>query len=193
MPEFDEAELAAAEALDVEIEALLGGAAGPDSDPTLTWIAASVRTDPPPGLARRIAVERRRWQRRRFLPVRIAGALLAYLFLSHGFGNFFIGGWVADNLGQAESPHAVTEGSLALIAVGIAVTIGVVWQRFLAVAVGSGVPLGVAFGVLGLSEAPTFGVGAALHLSQAAAAIALLVTARRFWRDSDGGPDEEGA
>lgn len=185
-------ELAAAERTDAEIDAVLRGEAAPGTDPTLLWLSAAMRTDPPASLHDRIRAAREAELDRLARPARWAAAALAYLFLSHGFGNFFIGGWVADNLDQPESPHALTEGSLALMAVGIAVAAGAIRRRWLTTSAVAGVPLGVAFGFVGLSEAPTFGAGAALHLSQAAAAVAF---GYLFWkfRDATGGSDEEGA
>lgn len=190
---FDPAEVAEAAALDARIDALLAGRSAPDTPPTLTWLHAAVRTDPPPGLAARIEDRHERVLRRRWRPVRYAAAAMAYLYISQGLGNLFVGDWVADGIGEDFSPHANRESAFALVAVGLAVLAGVVRRRLVSVSVVSGVPLGIALGISGVSEIGVFAPGAALHLTEGVVAVVLAVTAWRFWRDTSRPPDEEGA
>lgn len=171
--------LAEAEALDEAIERALGGRPAPTTDPAVTWLAAAVRSDPPPRLARRVEAEHARREHLRWRPVQIVAALLAANLLSHGLGNFFVGAWVSRGLGEHYSPHAFREGGLALIAAGIAVAAGSLRRSWIPVSVGAGVPLGIAFGIYGIPEIGQFAAGAALHLSQGALGILLAIT---WWR-----------
>ena len=178
-PQLDPQEVAAADALDRQIDAVLAGRAGRDVAPALSWLSAAVRTDPPPALAGRVEREHERRLRRRLRPVRYAAAAMAYLFLSHGFGNLVVGDWVSRGVGEQHAPHALGEGGFALVAVGIAVLAGVLRPRMLPVSVAAGVPLALVLGVYGIGEVGVFAAGAALHLTQGALGIVLGVT---FWR-----------
>ena len=189
-PELTPQEVAAAEALDLQIDAVLAGRAGPDVAPELSWLSAAVRTDPPPTLGRRIEERHEQWFRRRVRPVRYAAAAMAYLMLSQGFGNLFIADWVARGLNEQHSPHAAREGAIAMMAVGIAVLAGVLRPRMLPVSVAAGVPLALALGVFGIGEIGVFAPGAALHITQGVVGIVLAVTFWRFRRDTRGHRDE---
>ena len=188
--DFDPQEIAAAEALDRQIDAVLAGRAGPEVAPEISWLSAAVRTDPPPGLAARIERAHERRVRLRLRPVRYAAAAMAYLFLSHGLGNLFVGDWVARGVGEHHSPHALGEGGFALIAVGIAVLAGVLRPRMLPVSVAAGVPLALVLGVYGIGEVGVFAAGAALHLTQGVLGVVLGVTFWRARRDTRGPRDE---
>lgn len=190
---FDPAEVADAEALDAQIDDLLAGRSAPDAPPALTWLHAAVRTDPPPGLAARVEDRHDRMVRRRWRPVRYAAAAMAYLYISQGLGNLFVGEWIAEGVGDDFSPHLTREGGFALIAVGLAVLAGVLRRNLVPVSVVSGVPLGIALGISGISEIGVFAAGAALHLTEGVVALVLAVTAWRYWRDTSHPPDEEGA
>ncbi|MGH9212842.1 MAG: hypothetical protein ACRD2C_19555 [Acidimicrobiales bacterium] len=81
---FDAAEERAALALDEEIAAVLAGEVRPGGDPTVLALATTLRADPAPSLARRVAADRARVARRRLGPLRVVAAFMAYLFLAHG-------------------------------------------------------------------------------------------------------------
>jgi hypothetical protein len=188
---FDMDEVRAAEALDAEIDRVLGGAARPTTEPIVALLATAIRVDPPTALGRRIRVEHARRERIRWRPVQVAAAVLATLLVSQGVGNLFNGEWVARGIGEDFSPHTLREGGFALIGLGLAVAAGVFRRSWLPVSVVAGVPVGLALGVNGASEIGHFAAGALLHTTEAIAAIALIVTfwrARRYAR----GPDTEG-
>jgi len=189
--EFDPQEVASAERLDADISRSLSGAVGTDA--ALTWIVAAVRSDPPAGLAARIAADHEKRERARWRPAQLVAALFAVNLVSHGLGNMFVGEWVSRGLGEHYSPHAVREGGFALIAAGLAVGAGALRRSWLPVSVGAGVPLGLALGIYGLPEITRFGQGAALHITQGALGLALGLVWWRAQRYSTGPPDEEGA
>ena len=190
---FDPAELAAAEALDAHIDAVLAGRPGRDTPPALTWLSAAVRTDPPAGLAETVEARHERVLRRRWRPVRFTAGVLAYLYVSQGFGNLVWGDWVAEGVGDDFSPHLTREGGFALIAVGLAVLAGALRRTMVPVSVVAGVPLAVALGITGVGEIGVFAAGAVLHITQGVVGIALAVAAWRYWRDTSGPADEGGA
>jgi hypothetical protein len=183
---LDPTDLAAAEALDRQIDAVLAGRAGRDAAPELTWITAAVRTDPPPRVATTVAERAERVLRIRWRPVRWAAAAMAYLYLSHGLGNIVVGDWVARGVGEHHSPHLMLEGGAAFIAVGIAVLAGALRPRLLPVSVVAGVPLALVLGYNGIGEVGEFAAGAALHLSQGVVGIVLAMMFWRTWRDTRG-------
>lgn len=191
--EFSAEEVAAAEALDARIDRALGGRASAHDDPLVSWLALTVRTTPPPTVAHRVALDRARLEKARLRPLRIGLGFMAYLFLSHGIGNIVSSDWIARNVGDASAPHGYLEGGLALIAVGILVAGALLRPRWTPAAVTAGVPLGLAFGALGIAEAGTFGAGAVLHLSQAAVAAFVGVTWWRLRRYRSRPGDEDGA
>ena len=170
---FDPADVAAAEALDAEIDAVLAGRARPGATPTVTWLATAMRADPGPALSVRVHAEHERRLQRRWRPFRYAAAAMAYLFISQGIGNIVIGRWVADGVGEAYSPHLTREGGLALIAVGLAVAAGAINRRLAPVSVAAGTPLGLALGSLGIGEIGQFAAGATLHITQGVVAVLL--------------------
>lgn len=194
---FDPGDVADAERLDAEIDAVLSGRAGPAAAPEVLFLATAVRTDPPPSLAVRVEAERERTMRRRWRPFRYVAAVMGYLFFSQGLGNIVWGDWVADGIGEDFSPHLTREGGLALMAVGLAVASGALVRRMAPVSVLAGVPLAIAFGISGIGEIGVFAAGAVLHISQGLVGIALAFT---FWRcrrpdvarDTSGPSDEEG-
>lgn len=169
-----------AEVLDRQIDEVLAGRWPDDAPPAVGRLTASFRVDPPASLGERVAIDRSDHIRRRLLPVRLVAALMAYLFLSHGIGNIVSSAWVAENVGEPDSPHFATEGGLALIVIGVLVGAAARWPQWLPAAAGAAVPLGVAFGVLGVGEIGEFTAGAVLHLSQFGAAVALGVG---LWRN----------
>jgi hypothetical protein len=187
---FDPAEVAAAEALDDQIDEVLAGRAGPDTARTVTWLSTMVRTDPPAGLAQRVEEHHERVLRRHWWPVRLAAGALACLFISQGVGNLVIGDWVARGIGEAHSLHFVREGAFALIAAGLAILTGVLQRRMVPVSVLAGVPLAIAFGISGIGEIGVFAAGAVLHITQGVVGVALAVTYWRYRRDTSRPPDE---
>lgn len=190
---LDPEELAAATALDLEIERVLAGRPARTSDPTVVWLSSALRPDPPSELHERVAAEHARRELRRWRPAQVAAAALAALFITHGLGNIFNGAWVARGLGEHHSPHIFGESGLALLAVGAVVAAGVVWRRWLPLSVATGAPLGAAYGVLGVGEIGQFAAGAALHLTQGAIAVALAVLWWRIRRYGGPGLHEGGA
>src|SRR3546814_15344947 len=116
---------------------------------------------------------------------------MAALLITNGAGSLVNGAWVAENLGEQHSPHAFAEGGLALIAVGIAVAAGALRRAWLPVSVAAGVQLGRAFGLRGIPETQRVAAGAAPHLGQGAAAVALGVPCGRGSPLGQGPRDDE--
>lgn len=172
-------ELAAAAALDEQIDRALTGAPDHSIDHTVLWLATSLRADPPPTLARRVADEHERRERARWRPAQIAAAALAALFLTNGVGSLVNGAWVAEGLGEHYSPHAYVEGGLALITAGVIVAAGLFRRSWLPLSTLAGSPLGLALGIRGIPEVGQFAPGAVLHLSEGAVGLALAVL---WWR-----------
>lgn len=177
---MDPEELAAAR-LDDEIAAALRGKAGRATDPTVLWLANTLRADPPARLHRQVAQRITAHEQRRWRVARVAAALLAVVLLAQGIGNFYVGEWISRNIGEPYSRHAMFEMGLALVAAGGAVAAGALRREWLPVAVVAGVPLGVLLGVHGAPEATTFAWGAVLHISEGVCAVALAVA---WWRAS---------
>lgn len=180
--QYDELDVAAAEALDAEIDGVIAGRPQPAGDPVVLWLSTAVRSDPPAALAARIDAEHVRREQVRWRPAQVAAAALAALLLSQGVGNMVSGAWIARGLGEAYSPHVYVEGGFALLAAGVAVAAGVFRRAWLPVSVASGVPVGVALGVHGLPEIGTFTAGALLHSSQGVVALLLGIAWWRAWR-----------
>lgn len=170
------------ELLDAEIAALLGGTGRPDGDPTLTWLAASARTTPPPDLVTRIdAGVRRRAQRDR--PGRLLSVValaLAAVFVSQAIGNVVAGDWIAENIGEPNGPHAYFEGALALMAAAACAAAAAVRRSWAPVSVLSASPLAVSLGLHGVGEFGVFAAGAVLHTTEGVLGILL---AWAWWRD----------
>ena len=193
IPEPTAEELAAAEELDARIDRALSGRASATDDPVVSWLMLAVRTNPPASVEHRVALARIKVERARLRPLRIALGFMAYLFLSHGIGNIVSSDWIARNVGDARAPHGYLEGGLALMALGVLVAGSLFRRSWMPAAVAAGVPLGLALGVLGVGEVGTFGAGAALHLTQAAVAVAVGVMWWRLRRYRRGLSDEERA
>lgn len=189
--ELDPQEVAQADRLDTDISKALSGTVG--TDPTISWIMATVRTDPPAGLAQRVTAEHDRRERARWRPAQLIAGLFGLNLISQGIGNVFVGDWVARGVGEHYSPHAVREAAFALVAIGLAVGAGALRRAWLPVSVAAGVPLGVALGISGVPEIGTFGPGAALHLFQGVLGIALGLAWWRGRRYGQAPPDEGGA
>jgi hypothetical protein len=188
---FDRDEVRAAEALDAEIDRVLGGAARPGTEPIVTLLATAIRVDPPRALASRIEREVARRATSLWRPVQVAAAAMAALLVSQGLGNLFNGAWVARGIGEDFSPHTMREGGFALIGLGLVVAAGVLRRSWLPVSVAAGAPVGIALGVSGTSEIGHFAAGALLHSAEGIAAVALIVTWWRVRRYASG-PDPEG-
>jgi hypothetical protein len=178
-PSDDPAQIAAAERLDADIDAVLAGRVSPRMEPPLLWLATAVRPSAPPSLTARVGRSVRAAVARIWRPAQIAAAALASLLAAHALGNFVRGAWVAESLGEAHSPHASIESGLALLAVAVVVAAGLFRSDWLTASVVAGVPLGLVLGIQGVREIGEFAWGAALHLTEAALAIALLVL---WWR-----------
>ena len=175
----DPVQIAAADRLDAEIDAVLAGRASVRAEPSLLWLASAVRPAPPSSLGTSVGRSIRAAVARIWRPAQIAAAALASLLAAHGLGNFVTGAWVAENLGEAHSPHASIESGLALLAVAVVVAAGLFRSDWLTASVVAGVPLGLVLGIQGVREVGEFAWGAVLHLSEAALAVVLLVL---WWR-----------
>jgi hypothetical protein len=187
---FDSVDVAEAEALDARIDDVLAGRPERTVEPEVLWLATAMRSDPPPSLAQRVRTRGERALRRQWLPVRIAAAAMAYLYISQGIGNLAFGDWVARGVGDDYSPHLTREGGFALIAVGIAVLAGVVSRQMLPVSVVAGVPLALVFGIAGITEIGVFAAGAVLHITQGVVGVILAVTFWQYRRYTSAAPDE---
>ena len=184
---WDPDELAAAVRLDRAIDDALAGGAPEGVDPALaalvTDLVAAHRSDPSPALHDRAAVAVRRARRRVWLPPRVAALTLGLLFVTQGLGSLLAAPAIARHLHVPFDEHGFFEGGILLLTIGGVVMAGALARRWLDVAALAGVPVGVAFGAHGVSEAGTFAAGAALHFAQAAAAVVLAVLwwqARRY-------------
>lgn len=187
---------------DAEIDDLLGGRGGPTADPTLLWLASAARPAPPPTLLARIdtqvaaaAADRREARRADrpglFLAV-VAGAL-AFAFVFQGVGNIVAGEWIAENLGEPHGPHAYFEGALALIAAAVCAAAAAVRRSWSTVSVLTCSPLAVALGLGGFGEIGVFAAGVALHLSEGALGLLLVLAWWLDRRDTLRGSHEERA
>lgn len=193
MADDDQHDQLEADRLDATITAVLAGRPPGDADPTVLWMAAAARPEPPPRMVRRVIRAVEREEARRWRPVQAAAALLGALFLFQGLGDIFRGEWIARGLGEAHSHHLYLEGGIALLAMAIVLAVGLFDRRALQVGVAGGVPLGVAYGINGFTEIGQFAAGVALHLTELAVALAVLVLWWRARRYGRGDPDEGGA
>lgn len=184
---------AAADALDREISAVLRGEAGRQADPVVLWLAATARPNPPLRLAGRVLGAVEVQEARRWRPAQLVAALLASVMISNGLGNIVNHDWVAENIGEAPSPHAFIEGGFALLAVAVVLSLAVFRYRALPYAVAAGGPLGIVYGIRGVGEIGQFAAGAVLHIGQGVLAVALLVLWWRARRYGPADPDEGGA
>src|SRR5580765_3828785 len=179
------------ERLDAEIDATLAGTVGPSADPVVLWLASALRPEVPASVQRSVdavlAPRALDWdtrpasarERRVQWPVRLAAAALGLLFASQGLGNLVAGHWVSRNAHIPYSDHLFYESGLVLVAAGLLVGAAALRRRWLGPAVTVGTPLGVVYAIHGIPEITEFAWGAALHLSQGAAALALLAA---WWR-----------
>lgn len=181
---FDAVEVRAAEALDREVDSVLAGRSGPGTDPALLWLANAARPPAPGTLLTGVRRTVRAAADRAWRSVRVAAAALGALLAAHGLGNILNGAWVARGLGEDHSPHASLEGGLALLAVAAALAVGVLRPQRLGPGLAGAVPLGLVLGIQGVRELGTFGYGAALHLTEAALAVAAAVLWWRTRRDA---------
>ena len=184
---------AAADALDAAIDEALGGRVPTGVDEPLGAVVtrlAAVATEPaPPTLAATVARRLQRERReRRWVPARVAAAALGLAFASHSFGGFFLGEWVAEQVGGHYDVHTSTENGVAFLALAALLFLGVFRPRWLEAAVAVAAPVGVFLGINGAPElgyAPNAG---ALHLIEGLAGVALLglwLWARRYGPPAD--------
>jgi hypothetical protein len=180
---YEPAELTAAEVLDARVAAeLTSPGAGLQDDPVVAGLVTALRAEVPEELRRRVAeevAEETARTRRSWWVVQVAAAAMAAILATNGLGNLIGSEWVAEGLGEPHGRHAWVEGGMALLAASVAVGAGLFRRRVLPVSVAVGSPLGILLGIRGIGEIGHFGAGAALHLTQGALGIVLLVT---FWR-----------
>ncbi|KAA0021151.1 hypothetical protein [Antrihabitans cavernicola] len=195
----DPAEIAAAELMDAQIAATLGGRAEPTTDPTVLWLASSLRPPASQTLHDRVAQQVRTHHARTWRFVQLAAVALGLLLAIQGINGYVLGDWISRNLGEPFAEHASIDAAFAYIAAGAAVVAGAIKRRWLPVSVLAGVPLGLLLTAHGVHEFSEFAYGAALHFAEGACAIALLVgwlamrrrqhRRRRYGDDSD--PQDE--
>ena len=179
----------AAARLDAEITSALRGDAAANTDPTVLWLATTLKATPSPRTYRRIADTVR--VKRRWSLAQVAAGILAMLMLWHGISSILMGEWIARGLGEPFNAHVSREGGAAFLAVGTALVACALNRRLIPVAVAVGVPLGISLGLHGIHEVDQFAWGAVFHLMEAAAAIVLLVT--WLWRYRRRRPAEDRA
>lgn len=167
---------------DDEVSAVLTGQGSPGSDPTALWLASAARPAPPDRLVARVdrLVGRDPGADRPGRRVAWVAAALAVAFVVQGLGNLVAGDWIAENLGETHAPHVSFEGGLALIALGACAAAAVVRRSWSGVSVLVCSPLAIALGLSGVREIGTFAAGAALHLTEGALGVLLIVA---WWRD----------
>jgi hypothetical protein len=182
-----------ADQLDREITAALAGRPSPTTDAEVLWLAAALRPEPSASLGRRVDAVVAAYPTRSWRVLQVVAAALAAVLAAQGLSNVGWGDWVAENLGEAPSPHASVEGGLALLAVAVAVAAGAFRRRWMAASVMAGGPLGVVLGVRGIGEVGEFPGGAVLHLAEGCLGAALLVAWWRYRRDGGADPGEVGA
>ena len=105
-----------------------------------------------------------------------------------GVSSLTSGSWIAENIGEPFSPHAMTEGGFALIAVGFVAMVACLDRQWLVLGVAAAVPLGIMLGVHGIREVNVWAWGAALHLTEGVLAVVLLVTFVIAWRRTRSSP-----
>jgi MFS family permease len=180
---FDSDEQAAAEALDRVVDDTLTARSAPGVDAqtsaVLRLLADAHRDDPTAATAARIGARVRQAEERRWLPGRIAAAVLGSAFLAQALGNLLAGRWVARHVDVAFDSHAFFEGGIALLALGAILLTAAFARRWIDLAVAAGVPAGLALALHGAPEVDEFPAGGILHLTQGVAALALLVL---WWR-----------
>lgn len=181
------------EGSDAEIDAVLEGRGGPAADATLLWLAAAARPAPPPAMVARIdaRVARRADRPGRFLAVVAAALALAFVF--QGVGNIVAGEWIAENLGEPHGPHAYFEGALALIAASVCAAAAAVRRSWSTLSVLTCSPLALSLGIGGFGEIGVFAAGVALHLSEGALGLLLVLAWWLDRRDTLGRPHEDTA
>ena len=134
------------------------------------------RGPPTPGPPRRVRSRRPTTSRRDLWRwPRIAVAVLGAVLFFQGVSSLTSGSWIAENIGEPFSPHAMTEGGFALIAVG-----SLRWSPASTVSGWSWAwPPRCHWGSCSastVSAKSTCGRGAALHLTEGVLAVVLLVT-----------------
>jgi len=187
------------ELFDAEISGVLAGSGHPETDPTLTWLAAAARTTPPPELRSRIDASVRRTPTAE-RPGRVLAAVawaLAAVFAFQATGNVVAGDWIAENIGEPNGPHAYFEGALALMAAAACAAAGAVRRSWTPVSVLSASPLALSLGLHGVGEFGVFAAGAILHTTEGVLGLLLIGAwwreSRRHRRDTPVGSREAGA
>jgi len=139
------------------------------TDPFEQAIADAFRDDVPPSLERRV---RAQFPSRR---LQVAVGLLGFVLMNHAAGNLLFPEWIADAIHGHYDGHLYREAGVAVFGVGVLMLLAAFRHRLLDAAAAVGVPVGLGFGAIGVWEANRSLFGATVHLSEAAAAIAVLV------------------
>jgi hypothetical protein len=180
---FDPQEQATAEDLDAAVDEALAGKAVPGLDAStsaaLRLLVDAHREDLAPSTAARITATVRGAEARRWLPARIAAAVLGLTFLVQGLGNLLAGRWVARHLDVGFDSHAFFEGGIVFLALAAILLAAALAQRWMESAAVAGALAGLALALHGAPEVDEFPAGGILHLAQGIAALALLVL---WWR-----------
>lgn len=186
------------ERLDAQIDDVLDGRGGPAVDPTVLWLASAARPGPSPALRARIddqvaatTVPRRRTDRPGRL-LTIVAAALAAAFVFQGVGNLVAGEWISENIGEPFGPHAFFEGGLAMLAAAVCAAAATARRSWSTLSVLTCAPLALSLGLHGTGEIGVFAAGVALHLTEGALGLLLILAWWLDRRDTGRGPDEDG-
>ena len=124
---------------------------------------------------------------RRWFPARVAAACLAVAFATHSFGGFFLGEWVAEQVGGHYDAHTSVENGVAFLALTALLVAGALRARWLDLAAAVAAPVGVFLGINGAPELVSAPSAGSLHLFEGVAAVALLAL---WWRARRYGPPQ---
>jgi hypothetical protein len=188
------------ERMDSQIDDVLGGRGGPAADPTVLWLASAARPGPSPALLARIddqvaatAPAARRQTDRPGRMLTLVAAALAVAFVFQGVGNLVAGEWISEGIGEPYGPHSFFEGGLAMLAAAVCAAAATVRRSWSTLSVLTCSPLALSLGLHGTGEIGVFAAGVALHLTEGALGLLLILAWWLDRRDSARGPREDQA
>lgn len=180
-----------ADALDLAIDDALAGRTPKGVDQpeaaVLTRLANVHAVPVPQALEARVREVVTRDPGRRWIPARVAAACLALAFASHSFGGFFLGEWVAEQVGGHYDAHTSVDNGIAYLGLTVLLIAGALRPRWLDLAAVAGAPVGVFLGISGAPELVSAPSAGSLHLIEGVAAVALLAL---WWRARRYGPPQ---
>lgn len=150
------------------------------TDPFEQALFEAFEADVPPSLARRVAAHLTLASPRATRRLQLAAGLLGIILMNHAAGNLLFPEWIADAIHGHYDGHLYREAGVAVFGVGVLMLLAAFRARLLDAAVAVGVPVGLGFGAIGAWEANRSLFGAAVHLSEAAAAVLLGVLWWKF-------------